>query len=316
MGTKSDWYVYLTDEISELYKGEYQEIKDELKDVFIKIGKDSGWTLKNSNNEKIVFKTPFNWKSIGETVTVNYYNNKITVESVSNQKSVLTTWGKNDENCKNYLSKIVPEVKNYLQKKESNRQNENLEIINDIKNDFNEIVVNTSFMELIKENQSKIEKDLIPQFLKIISYYESQVKIYSVVYENINEINFHQNRTSDIESSTKSLGVYSKTIQLLELSINELLNSYLNEDLINFYSLYNKFEEMGMFITQGEKIIVNSLVDINSNLTGIINSVEVLTSKMGELGNKLNEINNSLEVQNLISILNTYQTYKINKNTK
>ena len=43
MGTKSDRYVNLIDEIDELYKGEYQEIKVELKDIFIQIGKDLGW---------------------------------------------------------------------------------------------------------------------------------------------------------------------------------------------------------------------------------------------------------------------------------
>jgi hypothetical protein len=315
MGTKSDWYVNLTEEINDLYKGEYKEIKDELKDIFIQIGKDFGWTIKESNNEKIVFKTPFSFRSIGETVTVNYYNNKITIESVSNQKSVMTTWGKNDDNCKKYLNNIVPEVKKYLEKKESSRQI-NLGLIEKIKKEFTPLEVNQNFTKLIKDNQSKIDKEFIPQFLKIISYYESQVKTYSVIYENTNGIDFHQNRTSDIESSLKSLGVYSKSIKLLELSINELLKSYLEEDLINFYSLHNKFEEMGMFMSQGEKLIVNSLGDINSNLTGIIDSIDNLTSKMGELGNKLNEVNNSLEVQNLISILNTYQTYKINKNTK
>ena len=316
MGTKSDWYVNLTEEISDLFKGDYQEIKDELKDIFIQIGKDLGWTLKESNNEKILFKTTFSLRSVGETVTVNYYNNKITIESVSNQKSVMTTWGKNDDNCKKYLNNIVPEVKKYLQKMESSRQNENLDVIEKVKKEFTPIEVNQNFTKLIKENQSKIDKEFIPQFLKIISYYESQVKTYSVIYENTNGIDFHQNRTSDIESSLKSLGVYSKSIKLLELSINELLKSYLEEDLINFYSLHNKFEEMGMFMSQGEKLIVNSLGDINSNLTGIIDSIDNLTSKMGELGNKLNEINNSIEVQNLVSILNTYQTYKINKNTQ
>lgn len=85
MGTKSDWYVNLTEEISDLYKGEYKDIKDELKDIFIQIGKDLGWTLKESNNEEILFKTPISLRSFGETVTVNYYNNKITIESVSNQ---------------------------------------------------------------------------------------------------------------------------------------------------------------------------------------------------------------------------------------
>jgi hypothetical protein len=316
MGVKSDWSVNLIDEISDLYKGEYQEIKDELKDIFIQIGKDLGWTLKESYNEKILFKTPFSFKSIGETVTVNYYDNKITIESVSNQKSIMTTWGKNDENCKKYLNNIVPEVKKYLQKKESSRQAENLEVIEKVQKEFTSIEVNEEFTKLIKENQPKIDKEFIPQFLKIISYYELQVKTYSVIYENTNRIDFHQNRSSDIESSVKSLVVYSKSIKLLELSINELLKSYLEEDLINFYSLHNKFEEMGLMMSQGEKIIVNSLVDINSNLTGIIDSIDNLTSKMGDLGNKLNEINNSLEVQNLISILNTYQTYKINKNTK
>ena len=136
---------------------------------------------------------------------------------MSNQKSVLTDWGKNDDNCKKYLNNIIPEVKKYLQIKESLRQTANLEVIEKVKKEFTPLDVNKNFIKLVKENQSKIDKEFIPQFLKIISYYELQVKTYSVIYENINGIDFHQNRTSDIESSLKSLGVYSNTIKLLEL---------------------------------------------------------------------------------------------------
>ncbi len=311
---KSTRNVFLTEGIIDVFKGEYSEIRDELKDVFIKIGTDLGWEMTGlTRNEIIIFSTPISFKAMGEKVTINYSNHIITVVSENTQ---MVSWGKNDDNCDKYLEKVVPSVKNYLKNKESNRQSDNLDFVKKIKKEFEPIEINKGFSDLIKENQSKIEKEFIPKFLKIISHYEYQVKSYSSIFKHINSIDFYQKTSSNIERSVNSIGIYSKTIKLLELSIDKLLKSYFEQDLISFYDLFNKFEDMGLFLSKGEKIMVDSLSDINNNLFGIIDSVENLTSQMWEMGEKLNEINSSIEVTNLLSMINTYQSYKINQNTK
>ena len=52
----------------------------------------------------------------------------------------------------------------------------------------------------------------------------------------------------------------------------------------------------------------------------IVKSIEDLTFITSEsirmLDNRLGEIDSSIKTNNLLTLINTYQTYKINKNTK
>lgn len=313
MGTQSNFSVYIDKDI---YKGEYSDIKEELKEVFIQIGHNLGWDLKDSNSETVVFKTPFSMRSIGETVTVNYYTNKVFITSVSNQKSVWTTWGKNDENCEKYLSKIVPSVKEYLNSKESNRQSSNKELLDIIRKDILEITTNKDLFKLISDNQNKIEKTYLPNFIKIYQFYEEQVNTYNIIYNNINDLEFHTLSSRSIEYSIETIKIYSSTIEVLDVTIKQLFESYLSEDLINFYTLYNKFEEMGLFLSKGEKLMVRSLNDINENMDSLIGRIDGLVDTMSDMGKTLEEINSGIGVSNLLSTINTYQLYKINQNMK
>jgi len=313
MGTQSNFSVFLDKNI---YKGEYSDIKEELQDVFISIGESFGWELKNCNSETIVFKTPFNFRSIGETVTVNYLTNNISITSVSNQKSVMTTWGKNDDNCRNYLNEIVPSVINYLDNKESKRQSSYKEVLDVIRKDIVEIPTNKDLFKLVSDNQNKIEKTYIPNFIKIYQYYEEQVNTYNVIYNNINDLEFHTLSSRSIESSIETIKIYSSTIEVLDVTIKQLFESYLSEDLINFYTLYNKFEEMGLFLSKGEKLMVRSLNDINDNMDSLIGRIDGLVDTMSDMGKTLEEINSGIGVSNLLSTINTYQLYKINQNSK
>lgn len=309
MGTQSNFSVFLDKNI---YKGEYSEIKEELQDVFISIGESFGWELKNCNSETIVFKTPFSLRSNVEIITVNYYTNNITITS----ELTKNLWGKNDDHCKRYLNEIVPSVIDYLNNKESNRQSSYKEVLDIIRKDIVEIPTNKDLFKLISDNQNKIEKTYIPNFIKIYQYYEEQVNTYNVIYNNINDLEFHTLSSRSIESSIETIKIYSSTIEVLDVTIKQLFESYLSEDLINFYTLYNKFEEMGLFLSKGEKLMVRSLNDINDNMDSLIGRIDGLVDTMSDMGKTLEEINSGIGVSNLLSTINTYQLYKINQNSK
>ncbi len=356
MGTKSDRYVNLIDEIDELYKGEYQEIKVELKDIFIQIGKDLGWKLKESNNEKILFKTPFSFRSIGETVTVNYYNNKITIESVSNQRSVMTTWGKNDDNCKKYLNNIVPEVKKYLKKKESSKQTENLEdklkkveekmmfekllkdkktIISQFDKDGNgeldTVEVKDDYDKLVKKHQSKIieiDRGFIQQFVKISNYQKQKRKNLQSIFKSINKTKDQKELSSQVELLKEQIHSYEL---LLFHSLN-MVSSLVEDDMFTFYEIYEAFDKLEIFNSNHENEVSKKLRNIEGGIYSLMTSIRQMEQNIiGQLGylsyitqdsfnqlsknvtRELNSIDSSIKINNLLTGINAYQTYKLRK---
>ena len=101
--------------------------------------------------------------------------------------------------------------------------------------------------------------------------------------------------------------------------------------LITFYEIYEMFDTLNMFDSKYEK-------DISQKLTNIVDGLESLMYKIRDMGNQisnsidelsyiteqsneqlsnqLSEINSTLKVGNLISSINLYKNYKINRNTR
>lgn len=313
----TNYQVKLSDHINDIYKGNYSDIKEELHEIFLKIGiQKLNWKLRDSNNQEIVFETKMTFRSLGEQVTVNYFSDTITIKSLSKQKGVFTTWGKNDENCKKYLKLIVPKVREYLKNKETLRSKNNKAILNEVNKKLNPLEYNESFSNIIKENQSKFDRHLIPNLLKIISYYKNQIDTYSMFYKNIKNPTFHNSRTNKFENTIFAVETYYKSIKLIEIGIENMLQKYLENEIIDFYKIYNSFEELGIFITKGERLIINNLNDLNNNMNEVINSIHVMIDKTEDLSKDILEVNKTLEVQNFISAISVYQQYRINKKLK
>ncbi len=106
------------------YGGDYSDIENELKEVYINFGKDLGWEYTNHySSNRIEFKSGVNWSSWrgswGEIITVNFSKTSIGIKSVG-----IPSYGnKNKENCERFMSVIVPWVEEYLKSKESERLN-------------------------------------------------------------------------------------------------------------------------------------------------------------------------------------------------
>ena len=92
-----------------------------------------------------------------------------------------------------------------------------------------------------------------------------------------------------------------------------------------------KFDSLNIFDLKHEKDISNKLDNLEkglNNLMGVIRKVgdeicdeiyslsSITEEANKQLSNQLSEIDSTMKVGNLISTINTYQNYKINKNTK
>jgi len=56
--------------------------------------------------------------------------------------------------------------------------------------------------------------------------------------------------------------------------------------------------------------------DVGNKIVNSINDLSYITEKSSRmLDNRLGEINSSIDTNNLLTLINTYQTFKIDKNT-
>ena len=110
-----------------------------------------------------------------------------------------------------------------------------------------------------------------------------------------------------------------------------LIVSLIEDDQITFYEIYEKFDKLNIFNSNWENELSQKLTNISTDLQGlmyeirdmgdrIVSSIEDLSYITKEstkmLDNRLGEIDSSIKTNNLLTLIQTYQTYKINKNTK
>ena len=110
-----------------------------------------------------------------------------------------------------------------------------------------------------------------------------------------------------------------------------MVQSLINNDMITFYEIYERLDQLNMFDSKHEKDIKKLLGEINNSLDDIMNEIRkvgqdivssvgelsFITEEMGQLVQEgLDSVNSSIQTNNLLTGIQTYQMYKINKNTK
>lgn len=117
-------------------------------------------------------------------------------------------------------------------------------------------------------------------------------------------------------------------------SLNMIV-SLCEEDMMTFYEIYEAFDKMGIWNSNWENEVSKKLSNIDEGLSELIRSInEMEKNIVNEIGylsyvtqagfsdlessvtSQLKEIDSSLQAANLLASIQTYQTYKINRNTK
>jgi hypothetical protein len=115
-------------------------------------------------------------------------------------------------------------------------------------------------------------------------------------------------------------------IVILDLR-DKLLNFYLTNNFVEANETMLKLDNYGVFLTKFERTSIENLEEINKSLNKLNNTLiegfSMITSAIESLGNNLENIKDSidkidstLDIGNFIQIIQSYQLYKINKNTK
>ena len=110
-----------------------------------------------------------------------------------------------------------------------------------------------------------------------------------------------------------------------------MVQSLINNDMITFYEIYERLDQLNMFDSKHEKDIKKLLGEINNSLDDImkeirkvgqdivssIGDLSFITEETGQLVQEgLDSVNSSIQTNNLLTGIQTYQMYKINQNTK
>lgn len=193
------------------------------------------------------------------------------------------------------------------------------------------IEVEDEFLKLLKKHQSKIievDKSYIQKFVKVSDYHKTQRKNLQTIFENI--------------TKTKNEDELSRAIYLLKEQIHSyeslifhsfnMLTSLVDDDLVTFYQIHSTFDKLNIFNSNHQNMLMNKLSNIEDGLNSLILSIRsmeqniinelnhlsyVTESSYEKLSISVNEnlkaIGSSINTNNLLTAINTYQNYSTNK---
>tara|TARA_R110002153_G_scaffold215797_1_gene368409 strand:+ start:434 stop:1543 length:1110 start_codon:yes stop_codon:yes gene_type:complete len=186
------------------------------------------------------------------------------------------------------------------------------------------------YLSLLKKHQSKIveiDRTYIQQFVKVSNYLTQKKQNLQVIFEKLIE----SEKPNQLENLVDILKQEIHSYNLILLNSLNMVNSLVEDDMITFYDIYEKFDKLNMFTSNWENQVTEKLDEVNLNLVElmkevrdvgdiIVGSIDNLSyineQSTRQLTSKMEEIDSTLKVGNLINVIQSYQMYKVNKNTK
>lgn len=196
----------------------------------------------------------------------------------------------------------------------------------------------------IESQEKEFNSNFIHDFIKIINFVESNIDSYRSmnirlcmdIKEKVNGNEFLTLR--DIEKITKSHNKFISLNSTIIFGLIEMIRSVIYNDRIRFYEIYEKFDKMRIFNSQYQNDVIYSLNSINQNLVDLNSKIDNLTNTIEMMGDQilssinelkfevsylndnisgqLQSISSKLDVNNLLNMVQTYQLWRINSNTK
>ena len=229
--------------------------------------------------------------------------------------------------CMNILVKSrkeSEETKTNVLSKLDKDSNGTIDIIEE-KNEFNLLL--KKHQKIVIEKGKEFNQNYTHQFIKVGNYIKQKRSNLQLIFDSIKDEknNWKLNEYVDVLENE----IHSYNLLLIN-SLN-LIISLIEDDQITFYDIYEKFDKLNIYNSNWENELSQKLTNISTDLQGLMNeirdvgdrivsSIEDLSYMTEEstkmLDNRLGEIDSSIKTNNLLSLIQTYQTYKINKNTR
>lgn len=195
-------------------------------------------------------------------------------------------------------------------------------------------LIENDFNKLLNKNQKKvieIDKNFIHQFVKVSNYIKTKKVNIQKIYETIES----SNSKSELDERLNLLKNQIHTYELLVFHSINMIGALVKEDLITFYEIYESFDKIGIYNSNWENEVSERLSNIGDKLDDLMYSINKMEMSIVEeisnlsyitqdsfkdlsksVSEQLKEVESSIETNNLLSLISTYQLYRINKNTK
>lgn len=233
----------------------------------------------------------------------------------------------------NILSDKEGDFKVFLEKQKKELDNIKTDIFKEFDVDNNgivDIIQEDVLTKLLKEHQKKIieiDRTYIQQFVKTSSYIDDKKKNIQMIFEILKK----SENVNKLEEYINILKNEIHTFNLLLINALGMITALVEDDMITFYQIHDSFDKLGVFNSNWENEVSQKLSNIGDKLDGLMFSIQDMSYKIvKEIGNlsyvtqelnnsmskQLNQINSSINLNTLMTGIQTYQMYKINKNTK
>jgi len=269
-----------------------------------------------------------------------------------NQESVLNYTEKDFvilKNLRSDLEKKIKELKDEFDKIEEKKSKERKLVVSKIqeiiskefdKNNNGDLDIlegENLLIDLLKKNESLIiefDHNLISDIIKLNEFLNTKKKNLLKMFKLIYSLETEDTMNHFLETFRLSIDNY----QTLLIHSIYMLTSIKEKKLSIYYEIRHHFDKINIFNSNWESEVSDKLTDINFNLNLINNTLNDIILSINNLERSisfsLNNINfslNTLEnsvvkelkgvrrgigLNNLLTGLNTYQLYSLNKNTK
>lgn len=212
-------------------------------------------------------------------------------------------------------------------------------LINDLMNDLDTdgdgtidiIQHDNEFMKLVKSNQKLIlemdkseSKDFSRQFIKLSNFLMDKEKNLQKVFQRFSDIE-DLDLFDDFKSNLMDQIQFYNVLRLTSL---QMISSFVDDDRLTFYLVYEKFDKLGVWNTNFEnqflfkmdvlnsniELLISEIRDMNDSINYSINELISITNENTfSISEKLGKIGSKLDVGNMLNTINTYQNYQSNK---
>jgi len=238
----------------------------------------------------------------------------------------------------NYVASIdarVIEIKN--EKKEVKSKVKEIisnEFDKDSNGELDVIQGDNLLIELLEKNESIIvdfDHQIIQKIIRLNKFLGLKRKNLSDIFEIIKKIDNETELKNFLSILRQSIDNY----QSILIHSLHMVVSIKKKELIVYYEIYESFDEMGVFNSNWENEVSGKLSSINFNIKELMYSIESMESTISSglknltyvtkssfkelqssVGSELESIRSGIGLNNLLTGINTYQLYKINKQTK
>ncbi len=260
-------------------------------------------------------------------------------------KTLFVNYFKNKDEFEKIIFDFISKIKSLIQiikiKEEEERVSilniNKFSIINKLDKDNNgevDLVDGESFNKLLTKNQKniiEIDKNYIQKFVKISMYLKTKKSNTQKIFDSIKDTK----NDTELNELVNLLKNQIHTYELLVFHSISMITSLIDSDLISFYEIYECFDQLGVFNSNWENDVSGKLSNIGEGIKdlmysiyhmeqSIVNSLDNLSyvtqdsfqDLRNSIDSQLSSIDSSIQCNNLLTGIQTYQMYKINQNTK